>query len=169
MGREVGPASGPIGINSYNGQVTRYYDIDEANARLPELRELLEALRGQRAELVRLRDEARARIAVLEPPASIARDAFDVDSVSDELSGDPEIRRVRLRMRGIIDQMQGAVGRLVEWDITLRDIRTGLVDFPALVNGRPIWLCWRLGEDEVAWWHEADTGFDSRKPLIDLV
>ena len=149
--------------------MTHYYDIDEANARLPELRELLASLRDQRAELVRLRDEARARIAVLEPPGSSSLDeAFDVDSASDDLSGDPEIRRVRLRMRGIIDQMQGAVSRLVEWDITLRDIRTGLVDFPALANGRPIWLCWRLGEGDVAWWHEADTGYDSRQPLIDL-
>jgi len=52
--------------------------------------------------------------------------------------------------------------------IRLRQIDTGLVDFPALVSGRPIWLCWRLGEAEVGWWHETTEGFDSRHRLEDL-
>jgi hypothetical protein len=87
--------------------VTHYYDIDEANARLPEVRELLTGLREQRAELVRLRDEARARIAVLESAGTVSADeeVFDVAEGADDLSDDPEIRRLRLRMRGIIDQM----------------------------------------------------------------
>jgi hypothetical protein len=150
--------------------VTHYYDIDEANARLPEARELLAALREQRAELIRLRDEARARIAVLESPGSGSsdEDVFDVADGADDLSDDPEIRRLRLRMRGIIDQMQGAVGRLVEWDITLRDIRTGLIDFPALASGRQVWLCWRLGEGPIEWWHDLSAGFAGRRPIIDL-
>ena len=53
--------------------------------------------------------------------------------------------------------------------IHLRQIETGLVDFPALVSGRPIWLCWRLGEERVEWWHETTEGFDSRRRLEDLV
>ena len=43
-----------------------------------------------------------------------------------------------------------------------------LVDFPALANGRPIWLCWKLGEDDIAWWHELEAGVAGRRPLIDL-
>ena len=57
------------------------------------------------------------------------------------------------------------VARLVEWDVTLRDISAGLIDFPALANGRPVWLCWRLGEGDIAWWHNTDEGFSARKPL----
>ena len=64
--------------------------------------------------------------------------------------------------------MQAGVARLIDMDITLRDISTGLIDFPALVSGRPIWLCWRLGEDDVAHWHAHDAGFDSRRPLSEL-
>ena len=71
-------------------------------------------------------------------------------------------------MQGVVDQMQAGVARLIELDITLRDIESGLIDFPALVNGRPVWLCWRLGEDDVEWWHELSTGFGSRRPLIEL-
>ena len=50
----------------------------------------------------------------------------------------------------------------------LRDISSGLIDFPALANGRPVWLCWRLGEGQIAWWHATDEGFSARKPLEDL-
>jgi hypothetical protein len=49
--------------------------------------------------------------------------------------------------------------------IVLRDIDRGLVDFPALIDGREVLLCWELGEDEVAHWHDLDTGFDGREPL----
>jgi len=128
------------------GLVTTFYDIDAANARLADLRELLTDLRDQRAELIRLRDRS------------------NEDEVDEE-----ERRRLRLRMQGIIDQMQAAVIRIDGWDITLRDIESGLIDFPALVNGRQVCLCWRLGEDEVGWWHELSSGFAGRRELTDLL
>jgi hypothetical protein len=79
-----------------------------------------------------------------------------------------EAQRIRLRMQGIVDQMAAAVARIDALGITLRDIERGLIDFPALVAGRQVWLCWELGEDAVGYWHELDTGFGSRRPLIDL-
>jgi hypothetical protein len=54
---------------------------------------------------------------------------------------------------------------LAERGILLRDPETGLVDFPGDVDGRPVYLCWRLGEDHVAWYHGQDAGFASRKRL----
>ena len=39
---------------------------------------------------------------------------------------------------------------------------------PLLVSGRQVWLCWRLGEESVGWWHGLDTGFDGRRPLAEL-
>jgi hypothetical protein len=74
-----------------------------------------------------------------------------------------------MRMQGLVDQMQAAVIEVGSWGIVLRDIQTGLVDFPALVAGRQVWLCWRLGEDEVGWWHELSEGFGGRRRLEDLV
>jgi hypothetical protein len=64
--------------------------------------------------------------------------------------------------------MTESVAQIDAWGITLRDISTGLIDFPALANGRPIWLCWRLGEGPIEWWHEHDTGFSGRQPLAEL-
>lgn len=130
--------------------MSRYYAIDEANGLLPEVDRILAALRDQRVELIALRD----RVVAASP---------DDEAPTAEVA--EQIRLLRLGMQGLIDQMQAGVARLVELDITLRDISTGLIDFPALVSGTPIWLCWRLGEDEVAWYHEENAGFGSRKPL----
>jgi len=134
--------------------VTRYYAIDEANAALPDVERILVALRDQRQDLIALRDRV-----VAAAPAE--------DETPDPEAAE-QIRLLRLSMQGLIDQMQAGVARLVEMDVTLRDIKSGLIDFPALVSGRPIWLCWRLGEQDVAHWHPHDEGFDSRRPLSEL-
>jgi hypothetical protein len=57
------------------------------------------------------------------------------------------------------------IERLQDWQLELRDISTGLVDFPAIVEGQEALLCWRLGEPEVAYWHSPDDGFAGRHPL----
>ena len=49
--------------------------------------------------------------------------------------------------------------------IVLRDPESGLVDFPAKREGREVFLCWRLGEDRVAFWHGPESGFAGRRPL----
>ena len=54
---------------------------------------------------------------------------------------------------------------LTELGILIKDPDTGLVDFPALREGREVYLCWQLGEARIAWWHEIETGFAGRLPL----
>ena len=143
--------------------MTRFYGIDEANDALPDVERILLDLRDQRAELIRLRD------AVL---AASKRDDGERGAGDDPDARDAEAaaarRLMRLRMQGLIDQMQAGVTRLVEREVTLREIEAGLIDFPALASGRQIWLCWRLGEGDIEWWHELDEGFAGRRPLIDL-
>ncbi len=134
--------------------MSRYYSIDDANALVPDLEVVVGRLRTQRDELITLRDAYREH----------AQAEVDMDSPSD----DPELRRLRLRMSGIVDQMQADVAWLDDRSITLRDIPSGLLDFPALVSGRQVWLCWRLGEDDVAFWHAHDEGFSGRRPLANL-
>lgn len=149
-----------------------FYTIDAANARIPEVRELLLLLRDQRDELVRLRDR------LLELRVEEAADAAVDDAPAVEGGGSggagpsaatlAEAGRIRLRIQGVVDQMQASVARIDGWGITLRDIDSGLIDFPALVTGRQVWLCWRLGEGDVDWWHELDVGFAGRRRLADL-
>ncbi len=129
----------------------RFYDIDAANERLTELRPVLESLRADRDE-------------VAEAQADLVRFR---GTNGNRLHAD-ELKRRDDAIRAIVRRMQRAVARIEGWGVTLREIEGGLVDFPALVSGRPVWLCWRLGEAAVGFWHEHDTGFADRKPLIEL-
>ena len=141
------------------------YDIDRANALIPELQDTLLRLRDLRDEVVSLRD----RIVVLNAPWAVAEVGGPaVPAGASRADVEEETRLLRMRLQGQVDQMQGAVAQIDAWGLQLRQIETGLVDFPALVSGRPIWLCWRLGEEGIGWWHEVSDGFGGRRKLEDL-
>lgn len=146
--------------------MTRFYGLAEANERLAELEPILLTLAQQRVQLIRLRDAVLAT----EGMASVGPDAGGGFTVGASPDGAPseELRTARLRMQGLIDQMQAGVARIDELGIVLRDIETGLIDFPAMVSGRQVWLCWRLGEPEVGWWHELESGVAGRRRIADL-
>jgi hypothetical protein len=156
--------------------MTHYFDIDAANAAVPELDGILSVLAEQRAELVRLRDEVLAagsgagdgsttavadRANQPNPPDTSGEPPGDLPIVDD-------LRLTRLRMQGLIDQMAAGVARIDALGLTLRDIEHGLVDFPALVAGRQVWLCWQRGETTIGYWHGLETGFSGRRPLAEL-
>jgi len=50
-------------------------------------------------------------------------------------------------------------------DIEIKDIDRGLVDFPAIIGGKEVFLCWEKSEDDVEYWHDLDSGFGGREPL----
>ena len=131
--------------------MTSYYDLAAANERVAELRPLLTELRDDRDSIA----AAQARLEQLSSEGSAA-------DLADEL------KRERAAMTETVRRMEAVVRQIDAWGVTLRDIGTGLVDIPALANGRPIWLCWQLGEDDIAFWHELDAGIAGRKPLIEL-
>ncbi|MGH2808292.1 MAG: DUF2203 domain-containing protein [Actinomycetota bacterium] len=117
------------------------YTIDEANALLDRLAPLLVELREKMEEAATIRQT------VTQMAAS--------NGWSHEREG---WSKTLARVGELVD-------RLGEWELILRDISTGLVDFPAVIDGRDAYLCWRLGEPEVAYWHSPDDGFQGRRPL----
>ncbi len=62
------------------------------------------------------------------------------------------------RLKEVIDGIQ-------EYGCQVKDLDLGLLDFPTLYRGKEVCLCWRLGEPEIAFWHEVDEGFKGRKPI----
>jgi len=62
-------------------------------------------------------------------------------------------------------EVRDLLGELAELGIVVRDIERGLIDFPALRDGREIYLCWELGEERIAYWHELEAGYGGRRPL----
>jgi hypothetical protein len=120
---------------------TEIYTIEGANALLPELRDRLVRVRDARQRL--LGAARRIRDAVATDGGGVAgSDWFDAQ------------RELREQVVWLADR-----------SIALRDPETGLIDFPGEREGEAVWLCWRLGEDRVAWWHPLDTGFLGRRPL----
>lgn len=66
-----------------------------------------------------------------------------------------------------LDTLQELIDELTQIGCHLKDWERGIVDFLSIVNGRPVELCWRLGEKQVSHWHEIDAGFRGRLPLED--
>ena len=67
-----------------------------------------------------------------------------------------------------LEQIGSNLQALEETGVLLKDIETGLCDFPHQFEGRIVYLCWKLGEDEVGWWHEIHSGFQGRQSIARL-
>ena len=64
-------------------------------------------------------------------------------------------------LEDIHDSMQA----VHEMGVIVKDLEQGLCDFPHMLGGRIVYLCWKLGEDHIEWWHEIDSGYAGRQPL----
>ena len=64
-----------------------------------------------------------------------------------------------------LQQVSTNLQAIHELGVLVKDVDIGLCDFPHLRDGRVVYLCWKLGEDEVRWWHETTTGYKDRCPL----
>ena len=131
----------------------KHFTPDEANGALEAVRPLIEGLVERRRELVRAQGElkrVRTKVAGngggLDPEAVTAAQA----------SADEALAAV-----------EEAIAALDELGVQVKDLDRGLVDFPAIhpASGDVVLLCWRLGEDEVGFWHDLEEGFAGRKPL----
>ena len=73
----------------------------------------------------------------------------------------------KLERENLVGGIRQALSDLQETGCVVKDLDIGLVDFPSIVNDEPVYLCWRLGEERIGFWHRADEGFAGRKPLDD--
>jgi len=143
---------GPITMNS--AAEKKFFEVNEANQRLPLVRAIVEDI----VQLAREVHERRERLArVRQLPGSPARD--------DESLHGEELRQVEDDLNKDVDRINEFVQELQELGAELKDPLTGLVDFPAMIDGREVYLCWKLGEAEIEYWHELDAGFQGRQPL----
>lgn len=63
------------------------------------------------------------------------------------------------------EKLDGLIHRILDTGVLVKDINLGLLDFSALKGGREVYLCWQYGEEEIAYWHEVDTGYAGRQPI----
>ena len=79
--------------------------------------------------------------------------------------GPPEIRRAKAVFRGFYEALADEIERVRDLGGEVKDVETGLVDFPGLRRNEEILLCWRLGEKKLGFWHPVDSGFAGRRPV----
>lgn len=128
----------------------KHFTRQEAEALLPTVEPLLKDIQRWRGELESLAErlaEQRARSLGNGHTRSADED-------------NPQVAAHELELR-----IRASVEQILALGIEVKDLETGLIDFPALRDGRTVYLCWRLGEDRIAWWHEVDAGFAGRTPL----
>jgi len=121
----------------------RHYTVEEANAKLEHVGRIVRRIRDARRRL--------------------ADEGFDQPFVSlAELSGGAYPGREHAEAA-----LEVALGfnQLEELDVVVRDLERGLIDFPSLLAGEEIYLCWLLDEPEVVYWHAPESGFGGRRPL----
>jgi hypothetical protein len=75
--------------------------------------------------------------------------------------------RRRAEREKAVQEAKGTLAEIDEIGVRVKDLQEGLLDFPAVMDGRPVLLCWKLGEPAIAHWHTEEEGFAGRKPLDD--
>jgi hypothetical protein len=121
----------------------RHFTLEEANAQIPWVVDKLAALRDARARLTD--QEARRALSEGSPtngggqPGKVVGEAFV--------------------------ELQNGIAAFDHRGIVLRDLDSGLLDFPSVQDGVEVYLCWIDGETEIAFWHDLDAGYGGRQPL----
>ena len=129
-----------------------FYTLQQANAKLPELTGLLLGLQEDGRKMAEVQAE------MLALRRKMHGNGHNLEQRQMELKKEEAPLEAALR---------SGIEQLAAWNIQVKDLERGLVDFPALREGRTVFLCWELGEPEVAFWHETTTGYASRQPVDD--
>ena len=124
-------------------QFEKHYTRDEARALLPQIRQWLEQLNHLRSELERFDKRL----------SGLTEQGNDVGGET-----------VNKWIRTLAD-MQGVLAEFQRREIFIKDLSRGLVDFPAIIGGKEVFLCWEQDEDDVEFWHDLETGYGGRERL----
>jgi hypothetical protein len=130
----------------------KLFTVEQANAVLP----LVRAITSDLVRLSREVIERRERLALL----SAGRNSSAKDPYTEELA------QIEEELDKDTEQLQAYVEELRELGVEPKSGPEGLVDFPAMMDERVVFLCWKLGESEVLHWHELDAGFPGRQSLV---
>ena len=125
-------------------QEKRYFTLEAANRCIPDLVDEISLLRTIRVQLTELHAEVTPLLEVVSANGGSQH---------------------TLALLKATEQFQNVLDRIADRGCHLKGLDPGLVDFPHLRDGREVYLCWRMGEDQIRYWHEIEAGFGGRQPL----
>ena len=128
----------------------RLFTVDEANELLPTLRPLMKRI-FDRLDFLRKQSESVIRDRRLSPNSP--------DLMARLQENDAIVR--------LIHEVKGLVEEINSYGCVCKGVEQGLVDFPCVMGGEIVFLCWHYGEESVAHWHRIEDGFPGRRPLLD--
>jgi hypothetical protein len=129
---------------------TRLFSVDEANTILRKVEPLLLQLKQAKEQF----DQLRRTLDSMTPAMrGNGHGALAVD--------------LERRINSLVTQMSMGIRALAEQGIEVKDLNQGLIDFPHLRDNHVVYLCWRLGEGRIGYWHEIEAGFAGRRELED--
>jgi hypothetical protein len=132
----------------------RYFTWAEANALVPRLAQIFGTVQQLRTQLRATYDKLERLGA---PPSE--------DNLGAE--GPPEVMRLRGLFQGLYETLADELREVTELGGEVKDIDRGLVDFHYRRDGEDVLLCWRYGEDSIAYWHSLEGGYAARQPVED--
>jgi len=121
-----------------------YFTLQEANETLATIRPLMNEVQMIRQKILANQPEAWPAI---------------------EKSAGNGGNRALSNMVQDFEKLDVLVHLIQDTDVLIKDINTGLLDFPALRDGHEVYLCWQYGEGEIAFWHEVEAGYAGRQPI----
>ncbi|MDE3095926.1 MAG: DUF2203 domain-containing protein [Chloroflexota bacterium] len=127
------------------------FTLEQAEALLPQVRDEILAMQALKREI----DDLRGGLAQVVERATGNGHVRSEDAIAAQ----------RRHAERLVEQLNERLARLNAWGVELKGLDEGLIDFPGEREGRAVYLCWRLGEERIAWWHELDAGFAGRQPL----
>ncbi len=124
-------------------QFSKHYSLDEARALLPQIRKWLEHITSLRLQLAHCEQRLSGRV-----------------ESGNDLGGEMVNRWIKT-----ISELKTVLQEFESREILIKDLERGLVDFPALREGREIFLCWEKDDADIEHWHDLDGGYSGREPL----
>jgi len=128
----------------------RLFTVDEANGLLPALRPLMKRI-FDHLDFLRKKSESVIRQERLSPNSP---------DLMERLQENDSIARIIQEVKGLVEEVNSC-------GCLCKGVEQGLVDFPCMLGGEIVFLCWRYGEENVAHWHRIEDGFTGRRPLLD--
>lgn len=132
----------------------RHFRLEEAERLLPEVEHALREAISQKAEYQTAEGE-------------LNRATQHIRMAGGSRVSPGPFLALRARKDGATSALTAAVERVNELGAQIKDLDIGLIDFPTLYRGREVLLCWKIGEERIAYWHGTDEGFQGRKPIND--
>jgi hypothetical protein len=138
----------------------RYFSVAEAERLIPALERIFVQVLQLRSAL-RLQEQELERAGV-----RMSRHVLEEEGTTRERL---EIRRPKALFRAYYQALSEELARVTDLGGEVKDLDTGLVDFPGRRGEEDILLCWKLGEKRIGYWHTTESGFSGRRPIDDLV